>query len=113
MNLTDIKILKIDCTDWLIKAIYSAKEHPDGSKNIWKFTDENKEIVEFELTHPDFNFFIDFDLYYDSCDVQAKDVDCQFDGSYSHVSDLYPNSDMIDFDDNRLEEIYSAVLSHF
>ncbi len=113
MDLTDIKILKIGVTDWLIKAIRSAKEHPDNDKkNVWKFADENKEVVEFELTHPDFNFFIDFDLYYDSCHVSKQDVDCEF-KNYHHVSDLYPESDMIDFDDNRLEEIYRAVLSHF
>lgn len=111
MDLTDIKVLKIDVTDWLIKAIYAAKEHPDKSKNVWSLNDD-KTIVEFSLTHPDFNFFIDFDLYYDSCHVSKIDTDCKF-RNYHHVSDLYPETDMIDFDDNRLEEIYRAVLSHF
>ena len=67
---------------------------------------EAKDIIEFCLKHKDFDFFIDFNI---SCDFE---IDVEF-KNYSHVSDLYPETDMIDFDDNRLEEIYQAVLSHF
>ena len=111
MDLQDIKITRIDISEWLIKAIRSAKEKPDGSGNLWKLN-ESKEIVEFELRHKDFDYNIDFDLYYDSNHVSKIDVDCKI-GNHSHVSELYPDTDMIDFDDNKLEQIYSAVLSHF
>ena len=111
MNLDKIKVLKIDITGWLIDAIYNSEQHPvknkprDISKNVWKLN-EALDIVEFELTHEDFDFYIDFDLY------AGRDIDCEF-KNYSHVSNLYSESDMIDFDDNRLKEIYKAVLSHF
>lgn len=110
MNLYKIKILKIDITDILIDMIRDSKQHPDKSKNIWKLN-ESKDIIEFELKHEDFDFFIDFDLH-DNCHIIKPYVDCIF-KNYSHVSDIYPNTDMIDFDDDRLEEIYKAVLSHF
>lgn len=108
MDLDKIKILKIDITDWLIDAIYNSKEHPDKSKNVFTFNRE-RDIVEFELKHEDFDFNIDFNIYEPN---NEGDYDCEF-KNYSHVSDLYPDSEMIDFDDNRSDEIYRAVLSHF
>jgi len=110
MDLKYIKVLKVDITDWLIKAIYSAKQHPDESDFTFKL-DEHGEIIEFQLKHVDFDFFIDFDLYYDDCNVDEIDVSCEF-KNYNHVSNLYPEPDMIDFDDLRLNEICKAVLSN-
>lgn len=116
MNLKDIKILKIDITEWLIKAIRESKQHPDKSDFVYTIEDE---IIKFTLEHEDFTFYIDFDLYInDPVPVHKLFMsgsvisDCEF-KNYSHISDLYPESDMIDFDDDRLEEIYKAVLSHF
>ena len=108
MNLDKIKVLKIDITEWLIDAIYSAKENESKNRFILA---EDFDIIEFNLTHEDFDFFIDFDLYYDSCHVSKLDVSCEF-KNYSHVSDMYPEPYMIDFDDTKLDKITKAVLTH-
>ena len=99
MNLDKIKVVKIDISEWLIAAIYSAKENESENRFL---LNEFNDIIEFNLTHPDFDFFIDFDIYEDP----GISVDFK---NFSHVSESIED---VDFDDSKLDKIYSAVLSH-
>ena len=55
-----IKIIEIDITDWLIKRVYEAKHMETEQRFLFNSFGD---VIEFELKHKDFDFFIDFHVH--------------------------------------------------